>query len=306
MKILSLFDGMGGARVALHNLGVVPEIYATSEINSHAISVTDNRWGNFLKLGDITKIIDNRNLMRELGSHKWDLMIFGSPCTDLSVARKNRESLAGKNSGLFYRAIELWDALRPTHFLMENVASMSAESEQEISEILGEVPYLINSRYFTGQHRERLYWCNWTANDYKPQQPVWFRDKLLPFNELMREKEKLSISQAGKEYMLRKTADGRDHYAFGHHSNTDKPYSACVVANFKKGVPYNVLLDYRNHQAGPWIRRFHPVECERLQGFPDRYTEGLGFNRAWTPRYEMIGNSFTVPVIEYLLKPIIK
>jgi len=45
------------------------------------------------------------------------------------------------------------------------------------------------------------------------------------------------------------------------------------------------------------VRRLTPLECERLQGFPDNYTEGISD----TQRYKCLGNAVTVPVIEYIL-----
>ena len=56
----------------------------------------------------------------------------------------------------------------------------------------------------------------------------------------------------------------------------------------KAGVP-PILDDFR-------IRRLTPVECERLQGFPDGWTEGISDTR----RYQCLGNAVTVNVIEYL------
>lgn len=44
------------------------------------------------------------------------------------------------------------------------------------------------------------------------------------------------------------------------------------------------------------IRRLTPIECERLQGFPDNWTEGISD----TQRYKCLGNAVTVNVIEYL------
>lgn len=49
---------------------------------------------------------------------------------------------------------------------------------------------------------------------------------------------------------------------------------------------------------GTRIRRLTPVECERLQGFPDGWTEG----HSDTQRYKMCGNAVTVPVVEYILR----
>jgi DNA (cytosine-5)-methyltransferase 3A len=288
---------MSGAQVALTNLGVPIEAYFSSEINKHSIKVTQDRFPNTIQLGDIN------TLSGSLGHI--DLVVFGSPCTDLSIAKKNRESLAGKSSGLFYRAVEVLKSVNPKYFLMENVASMSDESKKEISRILGVSSIEINSKDFTSQNRRRLYWFNWSQPASYTSTNIPFRDRLLPITQVL----DLQLSQKGRDYMGRKTQDGRNHWDFGHHSDTDKPHSACVVSNFKKGVPYNVLLDRRVYQPykpnasnlWPLMRSFHPIECERLQGFPDDYTKGV----ANTHRYEMIGNAFTVPVIERLLRSII-
>jgi DNA (cytosine-5)-methyltransferase 1 len=44
------------------------------------------------------------------------------------------------------------------------------------------------------------------------------------------------------------------------------------------------------------VRRLTPLECERLQGFPDGWTEGFSDNR----RYKMLGNAVAVPVVEWI------
>ena len=46
------------------------------------------------------------------------------------------------------------------------------------------------------------------------------------------------------------------------------------------------------------IRKLTPVECERLQGFPDGWTQGVSD----TQRYKQMGNAVTVPVVEYIAK----
>tara|TARA_B100001123_G_scaffold2931_1_gene3880 strand:+ start:43 stop:1062 length:1020 start_codon:yes stop_codon:yes gene_type:complete len=53
---------------------------------------------------------------------------------------------------------------------------------------------------------------------------------------------------------------------------------------------------------GTRVRRLTPVECERLQGFPDNWTEG----HADTQRYKMCGNAVTVPVVEYLVQELLR
>jgi len=52
---------------------------------------------------------------------------------------------------------------------------------------------------------------------------------------------------------------------------------------------------------GTKIRRLTPLECERLQGFPDNYTKGISD----TQRYKCLGNAVTVPVVEYIMSHMI-
>ena len=55
------------------------------------------------------------------------------------------------------------------------------------------------------------------------------------------------------------------------------------------------------NELKPIVRRLSTLECERLQGLPEGYTEGV----SETQRYRMIGNGFTVPVISHVLRGII-
>jgi DNA (cytosine-5)-methyltransferase 3A len=291
LRVLSMFDGIGGARQALENLGIAPKLYDAFEINPHAIKIAKNNFPHINEFGDITQ----GGWM--FPKYYYDLVIFGSPCTDLSVAKKNRESLAGKSSSLFYNAVSILQQIQPRYFLMENVASMSQASKDEISQILGVQPIELNSFHFTGQQRKRLYWCNWPVNiqhvqiKRHPRFVDCLLDRSLPcMGDLL-------ISEKGLNYMSRVVKGGRSHWDFGHHSDTKNNASSCVVSNFKKGVPYNVLIDRRDEHFH-LFRAFHPMECELLQGFPVHYTHGV----ANTHRFEAIGNSFTVPVIKELLR----
>jgi site-specific DNA-cytosine methylase len=45
------------------------------------------------------------------------------------------------------------------------------------------------------------------------------------------------------------------------------------------------------------VRRLTPVECERLQGFPDNWTDG----QADSNRYKQMGNAVAVPVVEWII-----
>lgn len=98
----SLFDGIGGFPLA----GIRNDITTLwgSEIESFPIKVTKIRFPNMKHLGDITKI-------GGAGTEPVDIITFGSPCQDLSVAGK-RAGLAGERSGLFMEAIRIIREMR--------------------------------------------------------------------------------------------------------------------------------------------------------------------------------------------------
>ena len=52
----------------------------------------------------------------------------------------------------------------------------------------------------------------------------------------------------------------------------------------------------------PTVRRLTPLECERLQGFPDHWTDIEG--NADSQRYRQLGNAVAVPVVEWLMRRI--
>ena len=93
MNILSLFDGVSCARVALEKLGLPITNYYASEIDKYAIEVSKKNYPDIIHLGDI-KDIDAKDLP------KIDILIGGSPCQDLSNAQKGL-GLKGENQGFF-------------------------------------------------------------------------------------------------------------------------------------------------------------------------------------------------------------
>lgn len=135
MKVLSLFDGISCARVALERAGIRIEKYYASEIDKYAIQIAQKNYPDTIQLGDVSKLGKEVPYPEELLNGGCGLIVFGSPCTDLSIAKKNRKGLKGNASGLFYEAIRIMYDLKPKYWLMENVASMSKESKEEISSI---------------------------------------------------------------------------------------------------------------------------------------------------------------------------
>lgn len=135
LKVLSLFDGISGAQQALKNLGIEYEYYA-SEIDKYAIQITQKNFPNTTQLGDIKKISFYENFDKTiLCTDKleieadFDILCGGSPCQDLSIAKKGRKGLEGERSGLFYEYVRILKEVKPKFFILENVASAPLEAK---------------------------------------------------------------------------------------------------------------------------------------------------------------------------------
>ena len=160
MKVLSLFDGVSCGRVALERAGIPVETYYASEIDKYAMSVAQAMYPDTIQIGDVCKI----DFTQYIG--KVDMIIGGSPCQDLSIAKQNRQGLQGERSRLFWEYIKALTIIKPKYFLLENVASMKNEDRDAITAVLrGIYPetecIMINSALVSAQQRKRYYWTNW-------------------------------------------------------------------------------------------------------------------------------------------------
>lgn len=100
MRYLSLFSGIEAATVAWHPLGW--ECAAVAEIEPFPCAVLAHHYPPVPNIGDVTAITEEQ--IKALGPI--DLVVFGSPCQDLSVAGK-RAGLQGERSGLFFTGIRI-------------------------------------------------------------------------------------------------------------------------------------------------------------------------------------------------------
>lgn len=137
MKYLSLFSGIEACTVAWKPLGW--ECVAVAEIEPFPCAVLAHHYPDVPNLGDVTKITEED--IKNLG--QIDLVVFGSPCQNLSVAG-NRKGLQGESSGLFYEAIRLIQYARKhcgTRFaLWENVpGAFSSNKGDDFREVVREL-----------------------------------------------------------------------------------------------------------------------------------------------------------------------
>jgi DNA (cytosine-5)-methyltransferase 3A len=196
MNVLSLFDGISCSLVALKRCNIPVANYYASEIDKYAIQVSKANHPEVIHLGDVTKIEPIQNL---------DLLIGGSPCQDLSIAKKGRQGLQGQRSGLFYEYVRILKESKPKWFILENVNSMSQESKDTISNELGVQPIMINASLVSAQCRKRLFWTNIPVNGLPEDRGILLKDILETIQE--------STEPAGRILKLEKST-GQAHRVY--------------------------------------------------------------------------------------------
>lgn len=161
MNVLSLFDGISIARQALENCGIKVDNYYASEIDKYAIQVSKNNWPDIIHINKVQDLHYD-----EVKLNNIDLMIGGSPCQDLSIAKKDRKGLVGERSGLFYEYVRILKEVKPKYFILENVNSMPKEAKETITkELFGIEPIMINAALVSAQNRKRLFWVGKLVGD---------------------------------------------------------------------------------------------------------------------------------------------
>jgi DNA (cytosine-5)-methyltransferase 1 len=160
MKInqLDLFSGIGGFHLGFERAGYEVTSYF-SEIDQHAIAVYKHQFPTSTYVGSVTNV-------RGADLPRIDLITFGSPCQDFSLAGK-RLGMDGQRSSLVLEAIRLISECRPSVFVWENVKGTFSSNDgadfwaiiQAFTDIGGyRLEWqLLNTSWFLPQNRERIY-----------------------------------------------------------------------------------------------------------------------------------------------------
>lgn len=343
MNVLSLFDWISCGRIALERAWIKVDKYYASEIDKYAIQVSKKNYPDIIHIWSVTWLIyedgalfhnqDNNPLV-----NGWsyianiDLIIWWSPCQDLSIAKKDRKWLQWEKSWLFFEYVRLLKEVKPKYFLLENVASMKKADKEKITRILWVEPVMINSALVSAQNRKRLYWFwQWNWEKYETiwiEQPVnngillkdileenvdekyivdrdtnWYKENnncFYPLNSVWKLRQGYEIyKDDAKTYSLNCSHAWNTMvrvWQFNSWWQWDRVYSPEW-----KSVSLSANGGGRGAKTGlyevpPIIRKLTPIECERLQTLPDNYTEGISN----TQRYKTIWNGWTVDVIAHI------
>lgn len=221
-------------------------------------------------LGDITKV-------RTSDLPDFELLVGGFPCQAFSIAGKRR-GFDDTRGTLFFEIARILKDKRPKYFLLENVKDLLSHNKGQTFKtmlgVLSDLGYdvkweVLNSKNFVPQSRERIYIKG------------YFR------------------GECGGEVLSPSGTSGE----------ADTKMSA-IVSPTRNGKLVSVngingtltATDRYGVYDGYRVRRLTPVECERLQGFPDGWTEfgADGEPISNTQRYKCLGNAVTTNVITHI------
>lgn len=304
LRYLSLFSGIGCDALAIERVKErFPSIQfmcvGYSEIDENAINVYRTHFPHHQNVGSVQNLTADKlkNLM------PIDLVIGGSPCQGFSQAGK-RKGLKDNRSKLFWEYVRIVTESHCRFFVLENVGSMKTSDRLVISKALGVDYVKIPSQLLTAQNRNRLYWCN-----FKVTVP---NDLHVYLN---------SVVKVGESDDRKYVIHGCDLHSVAVRSNQNAPFAFTLTRKSgpNRSNPYAKIVDFEHiprtdNKSNPcictvdWtsliydgkhVRRLYVDEYEQLQGLPVGYTAVNNYTD--NVRRRLIGNSFTVPIIEHIV-----
>ena len=332
MRYLSVCAGIEAASVAWHDLGWKAAAY--SEIEPFPSAVLDHHYPSVPKVGDMTKY-------KEWDIGTINLLVGGTPCQSFSVAglRKGLEDPRG-NLALVYCGI--LDHFKPKWFVWENVPGvLSSAGGRDFGSFLGAVAQLgygfayrvLDAQYFGVAQRRRRVFVVGCLGDWRSAAAVLFESHSLSGNFApSREKRQVTPTLTKECTGVSRTGHNEDGWyvptiskcitrgiAQRYDSETETMISTYgIPVNWIGRKPENggnavepmhdvspCLTKTDRHGVAQTmaVRRLTPVECERLQGFPDNYTNIPWRKKEESPdgsRYKALGNSMAVPVMKWI------
>ena len=294
MKFFDLFCGVGGFRLGMEANGNV--CIGSCEIDKYARQTYAKNFGHEPEYTDVREI--NPGELED-----FDCLCAGFPCQAFSIAGKRR-GFDDTRGTLFFEIMRIAREKQPSILFLENVKGLLSHDKGEtfrtIIESMDELGYdvewqVLDSANWVPQHRERIFIIGHLRGKSRSQvfsPHDTFQDQ--DDRNTNRKKEDISATLTTKQdrypnagFVVEPVYDlSRDNYrGNGRRIKTNNEDSFTLTIADKHGI----RLDGK-------YRFFTPLECERLQGFPDGWTEGVSD----VQRYKQMGNAVTATVVEYI------
>lgn len=264
MKFGSLFTGIGGFDLAFERAGMTCAWQC--EIDDKARGVLARRFPNVEIYQDV----------RTIGKHNLepvDVICGGFPCQDVSMAGK-RKGLDGERSGLWFEFARIIDELEPKWVVIENVPGLLSSNKGR--------DFAVIIRWL----EERGYGVCWRVLDAQN------------FGVAQRRRRVFIVASFGSGSCAEVLFEQKNNFRDNSLEQPRKPIMGSLRARGDGQLHSGAQLVKDTNG----IRFITPTECERLQGFPDGWTDG----QADSARYKQLGNAVAVPVAEWIGKRIVE
>ena len=293
MTYLSVCSGIESATAAWELLGFTPVGFA--EIEPFPCELLKQKYPAVKNYGDITQY-------EKWNIGQFDILAGGTPCQSFSIAGK-RGGTADERGALMYAYLGIVETYRPRWVIWENVPGvLSSNSGYDFASFLagleqcgyGWAYRVLDAQYFgVPQRRRRVFVIGHLDNRTDLAAKVLFEPESM-----------CGDIAAGSETQKETTAfigKGVNYFRRGGNFKYHKDKKAATLRSSAASDCFDLVLA----REKKYIRRLTPLECERLQGFPDDYTqiEWHGKPAEQCPdslRYKAIGNSMAVPVMRWI------
>ncbi|MBU1067717.1 DNA (cytosine-5-)-methyltransferase [Patescibacteria group bacterium] len=334
MKYFSMFAGIGGFEKGIEQAtNNTWECVGYSEIDKYAISIYQKHFKGHKNYGDTTRI--NTSTLPD-----FDILVGGFPCQAFSIAGQ-RKGFDDTRGTLFFEVARILRDKRPRYFLLENVKGLlshnNGKTYHTILRVLSDLGYniewqVLNSKDFgVPQNRERIFIFGTRERSRPKIFPIGTSSKtdyVVPTltaryanasnGAYLRQISPQGGSQGMRVYDSEGLATTIASQTGGLGAKTGlyamrgrkgeqqlekrKDENTNTLTSVQKDnyiISENLNLKHR-------IRRLTPVECERLQAFPDNWTKYGNDNKliSDSQRYKCLGNAVTVNVIESIIRKI--
>lgn len=284
LRYFSTFTGIGGLDWGLEKLGAA--CVGFSEIKESSIEIYKRHYNKHHNFGDITKI----------GVEKlpdFDVLTGGFPCQSFSIAGVRKGFGDRRGTMIFY----LYDILmtkKPKYAVLENVKGIAThdggKTIKNVFKLLASAGYFVrvlmlnSAHYGSAQARERVVFVCRLREDFQEVAPIKM-DDTKRFRDVRDEDtvgEELSGASVARLERARKGFE-----IIGGYDRVNTLTTGVSSSGRRMLVTES--------RGGSW-RRITPLEAERLQGFPDGWTEGSTRAERWFA----LGNAVNCKMSEYL------
>ncbi len=293
----SLFAGVGGFDIAAERAGI--DVLWQSENNVKASAVLDVRFPHIPNYGDIRAVKIGR---RKEAAPQVDILAGGFPCQSYSITG-NRGGLVEDRGALWWEFHRLISEGQPAWVVGENVPGLFSSSRgRDFTTIIkslvqlgyGVVWRVLNAEWWrVPQRRRRMFLIGYLGD--KPRPEILALSESLCGDTLPSRETRQNFARTFEPGTPQVVAFSENQR--GEVVETDIAHSL-TSGGGKPGQGYPAV------RIGTTVRKLTPLECERLMGFPDNWTDIKG--NSDSQRYRQLGNAVVVPVIEWIMNRITK